>query len=72
MEKQREIADKNSCLNRAAKTELVFVLLARDIAAPFTIRQWVAERIRLGKNKSEDNQIIEALSCADRMERFGK
>jgi hypothetical protein len=30
---------------------------------------WVAERIRLGRNSAGDLQIVEALACADTMER---
>jgi len=48
---------------------MLFVLLGRDKAAPFAIRAWVAERIRLGKNKPDDPQIAEALQCAGIMER---
>jgi hypothetical protein len=48
--------------------EMVFVLLSRDVAAPATIRAWCDERIRLGKNKPTDDQIVEALACAATME----
>jgi hypothetical protein len=66
-----EIRDPKSCFNRARGTERIFILLARDAAAPFTIRQWAEERIRLGKNKRDDAQIKEALECADLMEGSG-
>lgn len=69
MIKRDEIEDTNSCLNKAHDGERLFVLLARDPAAPIAIRAWVAERIRLGKNMLEDAQIVEALDCADRMDR---
>ena len=68
MIKRLELTDPNSCMSRAREDEMTFVLLARDIAAPNTIRFWVAERIRLGKNIMEDAQIVEALSCAAKME----
>lgn len=68
MIKSRELTDPTSCLSKAAKNERVFVLLERDITAPATIRFWVAERIRLGKNSPLDEQILEALECADLME----
>ncbi len=72
MLKKDEISDKNSCLNRASDFELVFVLLARDVAAPVAIRAWVDERIKQNKNKPTDPQIREALDCANRMEKqFG-
>ena len=36
------------------------VILGRDVAAVPTIRAWIAERIKLGKNTSDDPQIKEA------------
>jgi hypothetical protein len=69
MLKQNEITDANSCLNKARRDEMMFILLARDPAAPATIRFWVEERIRLGKNNLvDDPQIIEAWDCAHAME----
>lgn len=68
MLKRNELANSKSCLNRAADDEMLFVLLARDAAAPATIRFWIAERIRLGKNKADDDQVLEAEECARRME----
>jgi hypothetical protein len=68
MLKRDELEDSNSCLSKAADSERLFVLLARDPAAPAAIRAWVAERIRLRKNTIGDDQIIEALDCANRME----
>lgn len=64
-----EVSNPLSCLSRAKEDEMIFVLLARDAAAPFAIRQWAQERVRLGKNKADDGQILEALRCADQMER---
>ena len=69
MIKRDEIETPDSCLNKARDDERIFVLLARDPAAPTAIRAWVNERLRLGKNVPSDAQIIEALDCADRMER---
>ena len=68
MRKIQELADPNSCLNRADDDEMTFVLLGRDICAPDTIRDWVSRRVNTGKNKLSDAQIQEALTCADRME----
>ena len=68
MEKRQELSRPDSCLNRARPDELIFVLLARDAAAPAAIRAWVEERIRLGKNAVDDQQIAEALVLAARME----
>jgi len=69
MIKRDEIEYSESCLNKARDDERLFVLLARDPAAPVAIRAWVAERLRLGKNAPGDSQVVEALDCADRMER---
>lgn len=68
MRKREELTDPKSCMSRAHDEEMTFVLLGRDAAAPYVIRMWVVERIRLGKNKSNDPQILEAWACADRME----
>jgi hypothetical protein len=62
--KSREVSDPSSCLSKAADDELLFVLLARDPAAPVAIEAWVNERLRLGKNTANDAQIAEALACA--------
>jgi len=68
MLKRDEIQDTNSCLNKASDSERLFVLLARDPAAPVAIRAWIAERLRLGKNAPGDEQIREAFECANLME----
>jgi hypothetical protein len=68
MLKRDEIDHTESCLNKARTDERLFVLLARDPAAPVAIRAWIAERIRLGKNTTSDEQIREAFECASLME----
>ena len=68
MLKSEELADPNSCFNRARDDEMIFVLLERDIAAPEAIRYWVTKRLRSGKNQSDDPQIIEAVAIAQKME----
>ena len=68
MVKTEELTNPKSCMSRAGEHEMTFVLLARDAAAPEVIRFWVRERIRLGKNDAHDNQILEALHCANLME----
>jgi hypothetical protein len=72
MIKREELTNPKSCMSRAADGEMTFVLLARDVSAPFAIRTWVAERIRRGKNKWDDPQILEAEHCADYMEQQRK
>ncbi len=68
MRKYDELAEAESCLNKADDRELLFVLRGKDIASPATIRFWCEERIRLGKNTSEDLQIKLALIDAEAME----
>ena len=68
MIKRDELNDSESCLNKASAGERIFVLLARDPAAPVAIRAWIAERLRLGKNTAADEQIREAFECATLME----
>ena len=68
MIKRDEIDDTESYFNKASEGERLFVLLARDPAAPVAIRAWIAERIRLGKNAPGDEQIREAFECASLME----
>ena len=68
MIKRDEIEDQESCFNKAHEGERLFVLLARDPAAPAALRAWIAERIRLGKNTPDDDQIREAHECAKLME----
>lgn len=72
MRKQDELTSANSCMAHAHPKEMVFVLLGRDAAAPFAIRAWADERVRLGKNTETDEQIVEARACADTMEREGR
>ena len=68
MRKRDEVSDPKSCLSRARDDEMVFSLLGRDEAAPATIRFWIAERIRLGKNQPDDAQLVNAERDARIME----
>jgi hypothetical protein len=58
--KREELTNPNSCLNRARDDEWVFSLLGRDPATPGTIRFWIRERIKLGKSKPGDPELVEA------------
>lgn len=69
MKKKDELADPDSCLNRAKDDEIIFVILARDVAAPHAVIEWALERCRRGKNRLIDTKIIEALECAVAMEK---
>lgn len=64
MKKLKEASDPKSCWNRADEEEIVFVLLARDPAAPAAILAWINERVRIGKNYAGDAQILEATRAA--------
>jgi hypothetical protein len=66
--KRDELAVPESCFNRAADDERIFVLLERDVAAPHAIREWAVERVARGKNHADDPQIVEALKSAELME----
>jgi len=68
MIKRDELEDAQSCFNKASDGERLFVLLARDPSAPVAIRAWIADRIRLGKNAPDDDQIREANECATLMD----
>lgn len=68
MRKYDELTKPESCMSKALDHEMTFVLLGRDPAAPAAIRAWVAERIGLDKNTTDDPQIAEALACAETME----
>ncbi|HYE78282.1 MAG TPA: hypothetical protein VEI97_09865 [bacterium] len=60
MRKRDELTNPNSCMSRARDDEWLFVLLARDDAAPETVLFWIERRIARGKNKPDDPQIVEA------------
>jgi hypothetical protein len=60
MRKRDELTDPNSCMSRARDDEWTFVLLGRDVAAGVAVRAWIEERVRLGKNRRDDPQIVEA------------
>lgn len=68
MIKREELTNPKRCMSRAQDEEMTFVLLGRDAAAPVAIRAWVKERIRLGKNKPADVQIVEAMVQAEAWE----
>jgi hypothetical protein len=65
--KREEMDDPNSCWNKAKDDEPVFILLGRDISAPYAIEMWVDARIVADKNKFEDKQIQESLEVAKEM-----
>jgi hypothetical protein len=68
MRKSEELMRPESCLNKARSSEMLFVLLGRDLAAPATIRAWIQQRLTLELNQPFDIQITEAIECANVME----
>jgi hypothetical protein len=60
----------DSCFNRAAWDEPIFVLLGRDASAPAAIRAWIVSRILLSKNQFGDPQTVEAEAIASEMEAY--
>jgi hypothetical protein len=58
--KCQELANPNSCLNKATDHEWLFVLLGRDLSAPVAVRAWIDDRIKRHLNTRDDAQICEA------------
>lgn len=67
MQKQFELSDPGSHLNRAHPDEPLFILMGRDPATAPTIHFWVRERLRLGLNGINDPQYLDALYIAEQM-----
>lgn len=72
MRRNDELTNPESCLNKAEPLEMVFVLLARDKAAPAAIEAWINKRLELGLNKPGDKQISDARSCIEVFENEGE
>ena len=68
MTRDENLRDPDSCLNKAAADEQILILLARDIAAPGTVRYWASLRVSHGKNEIYDREITEACDWADAVE----
>lgn len=58
------------CYANAAPDEPMFVLLARDESAPALVRKWVDLRAARKGLTEPDDKELEALACADAMERW--
>lgn len=82
MIKAEELANPESCINKALDNEMVFVLLERDKCAPEAIRYWAYLRAGgkplrffpdLPASPPEDpnvRQLTEAYATADRMDTY--
>lgn len=65
MKKGDEIAQPNSCLNKAAEDEPVFVLRAKDPIAPAAVEEWA--RLAQATGRHEPEKIEEARALAQAM-----
>lgn len=65
---------KYDCYANAEPDEPMFVILARDPAAPELVEQWAIRRINLiseGKKPESDYALVEeARECADKMRQW--
>lgn len=68
--RQQNLLDPESCLNRAAPDEPIFVLRGHDVAAAQTVRDWAHRRVVVGKSSDNSPEIIEAMKLADEMDRW--
>jgi hypothetical protein len=68
MRKRDELADPQSCLNKARDDDWIFVLIQHDEDAPAAVRFWAHRRVARGKRAKDHPQIVEALAWADRVE----
>lgn len=66
MEKQAELRDPKSCLNKAAAFEPIFVLRAKDAHAAQTVRLWAAMAV----NSHEPQKVDSALALAEQMDKW--
>jgi hypothetical protein len=59
--KKDELSNPNSCLNRAASDEPIFVLRANDPVAPSIVRDWASRYLEAKMNVQQgvttDNQL---------------
>ncbi len=66
MLKKQELSVPNSCLNKAAPSEPIFVIRAKDPLAPMLIRHWAT----MAEGVHEGEKVMEARSLADEIERW--
>jgi len=66
MNKRDNLTNPNSCLNKAAALEPIFVLRAKDPLAPMTIRHWVTMNVEI----QPQDKLQKALNLAEEMEEW--
>lgn len=64
--KAKELADPESCLNKADPEEPLFILRAQDMRAPGIIRVWAVEFA--GRHGYDHPKYQEAIALAEAME----
>ena len=64
MIKRRELIDPESCFNKAANDEPLFVLRAHDMLAPDLVTEWAE---RADAEGTPATKVLEALDCAAAM-----
>jgi len=57
-----ELKNPQSCLNKAADDEMIFVLRGKDITSPRTILDWIKTNITY--SNLPDEKLREAFECA--------
>ncbi len=67
MIKHMELAELNSCLNKAEDDEPIFVLRAKDPVAVATILHWCNLRVENGKNQPGDAKLAEAMRLCNQI-----
>lgn len=60
MLKREELANPNSCINKAADDEPVFVLRGNDPVAASIVRQWVNEYVSRKQDMNTDGILTHA------------
>jgi hypothetical protein len=65
MMKRDELADQNSCFNKAKDDEIIFVLKETDPSFTETVEFWANHHVGCGANERGDRKILEALNVAD-------
>jgi len=65
--KKEELSNPNSCLNKAADDEPIFVLRANDALSSQLVRDWARKASALGCGPEK---VAEAISLADKMEQW--
>ncbi len=67
MIKHMELAELNSCLNKADDDEPIFVIRAKDPCAVATILAWCNFRVENGYNQPGDAKLTEAMGLTNQI-----